>query len=259
MNERKSKEIFDWAKRNRGDYCKKFFRSWNKEMKNNQKIAIFMAGSPWSGKTEFINKMLHENVRNSAYILDLDEIRKSIPGYNWKNAEEYQSGAIKILEKMIDICNENEYSFILDGTFWSGETMKRNIERLVKKEYSIIIFHIHFPPEIAWRFTISREIEEGRRIPLKAFLYDYWNSFENVKNIKNSFRKNVSVFFLKKELTNNTHVISEILSFWEEKEVIDEEKLAKFVQLEYTVHKIKYRLTYWFYKFKWILLWKKNM
>lgn len=46
MDNQKSKGAFEWAKRNRHDYCKKFFRSDNKEKKDNQKIAIFMAGSP---------------------------------------------------------------------------------------------------------------------------------------------------------------------------------------------------------------------
>lgn len=132
--------------------------------------------------------------------------------------------------------------------------MKRNIERLIKKGYSIMICHIHFPPEIAWRFTISREIEEGRRIPLNAFLYDYWNSFENVKNIKRRFKRNVTVFFLKKELSSNSHVISEILSFGAETEDIDEKELAKFIQIEYNIQKIKFHLIYWFYKFKQSLL-----
>jgi len=259
MNEKKSKEILEWAKKNRDDYCKKFFRSEEKEDKNNQKIAIFMAGSPWAGKTEFINKMIHEDIQSSCYVLDLDKIRKDIPWYNGRNAEEYQSGANKILEKMVDTCNDKRYSFILDWTFSNSATMERNITRLIKKEYTILIFHIHFPPEIAWKFTISREINEGRKVPLKVFLYDYRNSFENVKNIKKVFGKNVSVFFLKKELSHNTHIISETLSFLEDSESIDENRLANFIQPEYNVRRFKLYFVYWYFKLKSLFLWKKKL
>lgn len=80
-----------------------------------------------------------------------------MPWYNGKNAEEYQSWAVKILEKLIDTCRHKKFNFIFDWTFWSSEIMKGNIDLLISKGYFVKILHIHFPPEIAWRLTITRE------------------------------------------------------------------------------------------------------
>lgn len=170
--------LFNWAKQNRKELCKKFFAE--KDIKKWQKIALFMAWSPGAGKTEFIRRLLLIDEKALYYTLDLDLIRWWMPNYNWKNAEQYTRGAIKILEKLIDECLDNEYPFVLDWTFTSTPVMDRNLERLIKKEYKIHVFYIHTLAELAWLYTLYRWKEEGRCIPVDRFINDYLVAPENV-------------------------------------------------------------------------------
>lgn len=75
-----SDELFKWAKEHRKRLVKEFFAK--KELsQTTEKIAIFMAGSPGAGKTEFISRLLTESQESAYYVIDLDEIRGWMPEY----------------------------------------------------------------------------------------------------------------------------------------------------------------------------------
>lgn len=75
-----SDTLFAWAKSNRKDLAKAFFAK-KKITESTEKIAIFMAGSPGAGKTEFISRLLTEEQESSYHVIDLDEIRQWMPEY----------------------------------------------------------------------------------------------------------------------------------------------------------------------------------
>lgn len=58
------------------------------------------------------------------------------------------------MEMLLDRALNKKMNIILDGTFGSKTATMRNIERAVKKGYSIKIYYIHFDPILAWKFTL---------------------------------------------------------------------------------------------------------
>lgn len=174
-----SDTLFAWAKANRKDLARVFFAK-KKITESTEKIAIFMAGSPGAGKTEFISRLLTEEQESSYYVIDLDEIRQWMPEYRWNYAEKYTRWAIKILEMIFDECVSNNYNFILDGTFTNTDVIDRNICRLIDKGYTIHVFYIHTQPYLAWVFTLLRWSDDKRRIPITEFIRYYHLAYQNI-------------------------------------------------------------------------------
>lgn len=163
-------------------------------------MALFMAGSPWAGKTEFIRRLLSPDDGEALYyILDLDIIRWWMPWYTWYKADEYTKWAVKILEMMFDECVNKKYPFILDGTFTSTWVMDKNISRLINKDYIVTVFYIHTIAEIAWLYTLYRWKDEWRCIPVGRFVRDYLLAPKNVCELSKKYASKVKVFIVNKE------------------------------------------------------------
>jgi UDP-N-acetylglucosamine kinase len=190
--------LFLWAKENRKELCKKFFAE--KKIPEGVWMALFMAGSPWAGKTEFIRRLLSPDDGEALYyILDLDIIRWWMPWYTWYKADEYTKWAVKILEMMFDECVNKKYPFILDGTFTSTWVMDKNISRLINKDYIVTVFYIHTIAEIAWLYTLYRWKDEWRCIPVGRFVRDYLLAPKNVCELSKKYASKVKVFIVNKE------------------------------------------------------------
>jgi hypothetical protein len=106
------------------------------------------------------------------------------------------------MELLLDKAFNKSLNIILDGTFWSKSATEKNIERVLKKWYNIKIFYIKFNPILAWKFTLWREIERKRKVPLLSFYNQYYNSFNNIKRILNKFNS-IKLIVLEKNLTNS--------------------------------------------------------
>jgi hypothetical protein len=106
------------------------------------------------------------------------------------------------MELLLDKAFNKSLNIILDGTFWSKSATEKNIERALKKWYKIKIFYIKFDPILAWKFTLWREIEGKRKVPLLSFYNQYYNSFNNIKRILNKFNS-IKLIVLEKNLTNS--------------------------------------------------------
>ncbi|EKE28064.1 MAG: Zeta toxin [uncultured bacterium (gcode 4)] len=190
-------KLHTWAKENRNRLARDFFKKKNLA-KSDEKIAIFMAWSPWAGKTEFINRLLTEDQKAAYYILDLDEIRTWMPNYKWNYADKYTKGAIKILEKLFDVCAHNEYNFILDWTFTSTDVIDRNIDHLLRKWYKINVFYIHTQPYISWIYTLLRWNDDNRRIPWKKFIKFYHDAFSNIHIFQEKYSWKITFYISQK-------------------------------------------------------------
>lgn len=75
-----SETLFSWARTHRKSLARSFFAT-KQIIPSTEKIAIFMAGSPGAGKTEFISRLLTESQESAYYVIDLDQIRQWMPGY----------------------------------------------------------------------------------------------------------------------------------------------------------------------------------
>ena len=176
-------------------------------------VSAFMAGSPGAGKTEFSKQFVASIVGQGLYHdvlrIDGDELRHLLPNYNGMNSYLFQGAVSILIDKIHDTALEQSQSFILDGTFSKFEKAVSNINRSILKGRIPIIFYIYQSPEIAWQFTQSREIKEGRHIPKEAFIREFLEAKETVKRISDYFGIKLTIFLVKKNF--KTHQVEEII------------------------------------------------
>jgi hypothetical protein len=194
---------FQWAKKNRSRIVKWIISKYEHDNYKAKQI-IFLSGSPWAWKTEFINWMLEKGFDDFFIHIDLDDLRVLIPNYSWEQADSYQKWAIKIMEMLLDKAFKKNLNIILDWTFWSKSATPRNIKRAYERWYDIKIYYIKFDPVLSWKFTLWRELENERKVPFWSFYKKYFSSFENIRNIYKKYDK-IKLIVLKKYLTKSWH------------------------------------------------------
>ena len=216
----------DYIKKHKHELIKKF-ASEDFYATKETPATIFMAGSPGAGKTEFSKKLIKILGRPIVRI-DADEIRELIPGYTGTNSADFQSACIKGVEVLYDHVLKKKQDVIVDGTLASYGVACKNIERAISKNRRVAIFYIYQEPEDAWRFTIARESKEGRCITKDVFIDAFFKSKENVKKIKKSFGKNITIFVVEKNFNHG------IENFW-----INVDNIDKYLKNKYTYQMIK--------------------
>ena len=82
-----------------------------------EKLAIFMAGTPGAGKTEVVESLMEFVNDEELCVIDSDRFRAQFPGYNGSNSSDFQPGATYLVNTTFDYLLKEGYSFILDGTF----------------------------------------------------------------------------------------------------------------------------------------------
>lgn len=145
--------------------------------------AIFMAGLPGAGKTEFSKELIKNIGGTKAVRIDMDEIASKIKGYRPEEADQYREPATKLLNGIYDEVLKNHLEFIMDGTFGSKNSLK-NVERALRHNYSIRIVYIEQDPRLAWEFTLAREKVEHRAIDINGFISAYFNTIENLIKVE---------------------------------------------------------------------------
>ena len=180
-------------------------------------FTIFMAGSPGAGKTEFstyFDPKTYSYKTNVPFVrIDADEIRKMMPGYDGRNANEFQSAATIGVEKLFDYANHHNQNILLDTTFSDYKKAKMNVERSLKHKRKMGIFYIHLDPKVAWTYTQLREKKEGRKVSKEFFINSYFNSREVVNKIKNEYPI-IELNVITKKVFNNKNKPIQIASFF---------------------------------------------
>jgi predicted ABC-type ATPase len=175
------------------------------KIKENPRTAIFMAGSPGAGKTEVSQTLTLLN--SNLCVIDADLFRGKFPGYTGNNSDEFQRGASLLVDAGLDLVFKKGYSFILDGTF-ATKKVKQNIERALKKDYTVLIYYVYQEPKVAWSFTKKREISEGRYVPKERFINAYFQSRKNLIEMKKIYRDDITINVIIKNFENE---ISDVL------------------------------------------------
>lgn len=193
-----------------------------------EKTAIFMAGSPGAGKTEVAQTLMALN--NNLCIIDADKFRALFPGYIGNNSDEFQRGAALLVDAALDLVLKKGYSFILDGTFATAK-VNQNIERALKKNYNVLVYYVYQDPFIAWDFTKKREVVEGRFVPKERFINAFFQSRKNLIHMKEEFQERVTINVLVKDFQNT---ISDFL--------MDIDNIALTLPINYTKHGLEEEL-----------------
>ncbi len=234
------KEAIKYIEDNKDKLLEDFILS--KKVIPTSSVAIFMAGSPGAGKTEFsksyekqsrvyfekskdnskVKKILHKHnvditkYKNFFVRIDVDEIREFIPQYIKTDKQKGTKGNAHVINRAatggLDIlrsyCIDNDLSFLLDGTFGSQfSTFSKMIKKLFKQERKIIIFFIYSDPLVAWDFTQKRECVEGRNVTKEIFISQYLKAIDNVHRIKEKFGDKIDLNCV---LKNNRNEVEKI-------------------------------------------------
>lgn len=170
-----------------------------------EKTAIFMAGSPGAGKTEVAQTLAHLNP--NLCVIDADQFRTLFPGYKGNNSDEFQRGSSLLVDAALDLVLKKRYSFILDGTF-STSKVEENIERALKKNYNVLIYYIYQNPFVAWNFTKKRQSVEGRYVPKERFINAFFQSRKNLQQVKDMNKEKITINIIVKDFQNK---ISDLL------------------------------------------------
>lgn len=189
----------EWARKNKKRIAREFIRKIN-HAPSTVPAAIFTAGLPGAGKTEFTKELL-EDITNKTLRIDMDNIASKIEGYNPKSANLFRAGASIILEGIYDQALKAKLDFVMDGTFSHPKALD-NIKRALEKGYAVKVYFIHQEPVIAWQFTKDREIVEHRSIDREGFMRTYYKLYNNIEKLQKFF-KDVTISIILKDKDNH--------------------------------------------------------
>ncbi len=170
-----------------------------------------MAGSPGAGKTEFSKALLdivEDGQKHKVVRIDVDELRVRMPGYTGSNSSLFQGAVSIVVDRMHDMVLANKQSFILDSTFSKFEKAVQNIDRSFGHGRPVFVFYVYQKPEVAWRFTKSREVTEGRNISKDAFVREFVGSRETVRRIFKKYNGKVTLVLILKDF--ETHKVEKL-------------------------------------------------
>jgi hypothetical protein len=85
---------------------------------------------------------------------------------------------------------------MLDGTLSSEHVADKNVQRALAKGRNVTLMYVYQDPARAWNFVLSREIVEGRNIPLEAFVSQYFSARQTVKALKLRYSEDIRVDLL---------------------------------------------------------------
>lgn len=125
-----------------------------------------------------------------------------IPGYTGNNSDEVQRACTILLDKMQDYVLKNHQSVFIDGTFSSPRSIE-NVGRHIEHGRTVGIMYLYQDPLIAWEYTKKREKLEGRTVPKEAFVRGYFESRENVNNVKRKFGDKIHLDLVIKNADNS--------------------------------------------------------
>ena len=207
-----------YAKKNRQVFLKKTLGNIKSQ---DNRAAIFMAGTPGAGKTEVATSLaeLYEDIVR----IDADDFRSQFPEYSGSNSDEFQKGASWLVEFTFTKVIERKLPFILDGTFAFSRALK-NVERAIHHGFKPTIYFVYQEPLIAWDFTKAREKTEGRYMPKSAFIDAYFKSRANIALVKQQLGNAIDLHIVMKDYKN--HIV-EVLSDADDIEIVLQKKYTK--------------------------------
>lgn len=161
-----------------------------------EKYAIFTAGMSGVGKTE-LAITLKEDMPNLFHI-DTDTIRDFFEpiGYNGQNASLFQKASSRGFNELFSFALKKNFSLILDSNFANIQTGITNIQRLLKRDYHVLIIYMYDEPEKCFEYTVRREMVTHRKVPEEVFIKSNINSYKTVLHIKAYFKTKVALDFI---------------------------------------------------------------
>ena len=160
-------EAKQWVKNkdNQNKVVELFFKS-KKPTKG--KLAIFMAGIPGAGKTEFTSNAIIE-ASPELISIEHDQLVEYITGYRPEAYYKYRKAGSTLVTRIFEDCLKNGYAFVFDGTL-SHENGIKNINKCLGHGYSVVVVYIRQDAKMAWELTQARELVKKRAIAKNGFI-----------------------------------------------------------------------------------------
>jgi predicted ABC-type ATPase len=161
-----------------------------------QPIAIFMGGSPASGKSSFLRKYSPYLLKEEILKVDADEIRAMLPEYDGYNAAQTHLETKDIVNTLLS--NKNigipcDFDLIYDGTMNSVKSYIPLMDILRKRGYKIFIVYMDkVPKDVIIKRALERYKKSGRFVPLEV-IEDF---FEKGKTAFNDLKKDVDGYMV---------------------------------------------------------------
>jgi predicted ABC-type ATPase len=161
-----------------------------------QPIAIFMGGSPASGKSSFLRKYSPYLLKEEILKVDADEIRAMLPEYEGYNAAQTHLETKDIVNTLLSDRNIGipcDFDLIYDGTMNSVKSYIPLMDILRKRGYKIFIVYMdNVPKDVIIKRALERYQKSGRFVPLEV-IEDF---FEKGKTAFNELKKDVDGYMV---------------------------------------------------------------
>lgn len=197
-----------WAKQNKKNLVAKIVGEAKPLSDKAQPIAVFAAGIPGAGKTEFLDKLL-EGIENIVRI-DMDEVVKLFEDYSADRYYEFRGAANIIVDESVIYCRHNRLDFVLDGTFGSGRAVD-NVKNALKR-HRVTIFYVYKDPVVAWKHTKDRQLVTKRGVDKDGFIKSCIKVPNNLREVRDKFGDKVSIMLIRKDLENDTFQLTKDMS-----------------------------------------------
>lgn len=189
------KIAIDYLNKNKDD----FLEVYTKDIKEvDNKMAIFTAGMSGVGKTE-LGIFFKESNPNLLHI-DTDNIREFFRpiGYDGQNSNLFQKVSSRGFNELFTYSLKQGFSIILDSNFANLDIAISNIERLLKRGYTIDIYYLYNDPKVCFKYATTREVVTHRKVPKEVFIRSNINSYKTVLEIKTIFKEKINLSFIDK-------------------------------------------------------------
>lgn len=220
--EQKAKE---WARNNKKRFTKELLKDAD-YAQHGDKLAIFMAGSPGAGKTEYSTDLI-SGFDKKPLLIDPDEFRENFEGYTGSNSSEVQAGVGILVDNLYDAILKKGYSFVLDGTF-SHDKALNNVKRAINRQYAVQIHYLYQDPEVAWQLTRDREVVEGRGIDKDVFIDRFFGSMDNLRDAIKQFGDHIKVVVVERDYNNNFQSVH-----------VNEKNIERYLPSQYNIDELK--------------------
>lgn len=202
------------------------------------KLAIFMAGIPGAGKTEFV-RGLTQNSGKNMLIIEHDQLVEHIDTYTPERYYHFRKAGSTLVTTLFEFALSQGHSFIFDGTL-SHENGFKNIQKSLKHGYQIMVIYVHQDIKTAWSLTVDRELVKKRSIEKSGFIDTCNKITHSLKHIFDTFKASPSFSFwiLKKNGDPGTQN-SEVILYEGDGTGDPEEKIEEILNIDYNVKELE--------------------
>lgn len=189
----------NWAKQNKKALVARLVGAVEPAKDGEAPVAVFAAGIPGAGKTEFLDRLL-ATVPDIVRI-DMDEVVRLFDEYTPEKYYEFRGAANIIVDETVIYCRKHRLDFVLDGTFGSGRAVD-NVRSALKR-HQVIIFYVWKDPAVAWQHTQDRQLVTRRGIEKDGFIEACLHVPQNLREVRLKFGDKIEVAVIQKDLTSN--------------------------------------------------------